>query len=351
MNSKLRFTCFAFGIVLAWASLGQAADDAGSLLRQRTEVRWRGVPRQVLAFYYDWYGNPTVTGHWEHWEKVDEAAKKIGSSTHYPLLGAYDSHDPKIIDQHCRWARQAGLTGFIATWWGQGDFHDRALPLVLEGAQKHGLAVTAYFEIVHPDSAPTPEGALRDVLYLLEKYGKHPAWLKVNGKPVLFIYGRALGQLKVDGWLRVISETNQRYPGGAVFIGDQISPRAAQVFDGIHTYNPTGSTAGKSVDQLRAWARETFPKWVQTAGPDRIACVTIIPGYDDSKIGRPAPRPITDRHGGRTYQALWEQAMVARPDWILITSWNEWHVEDGDRALRTTGAFAHQFVALGPRAE
>ncbi len=140
--------------------------------------------------------------------------------------------------------------------------------------------------------------------------------------------------------------------------GDQISAKAAEVFDGIHTYNPTGRTQGKSVEELRAWARETYPKWVQTAGRDRIACVTVIPGYDDSKLGRPLPRPITDRHDGRTYQVLWEQAMVARPDWVLITSWNEWHegseiepsVENGDRALRTTGAFAHQFIALEPGA-
>lgn len=354
MNTRSQLTLFAVGVAVTLVGVGRAAEEGSASLRQRAEVKWKAVPRQVLAFYYDWYGNPKVTGHWEHWENVDEGAKRIGSSTHYPALGPYDSHDPKIIEQHCRWAKTVGVTGFIATWWGQGDFHDRAMPLLLEGAQEHGLAITAYFEIVHPESAPRPENALRDVLYLLEKYGRHPAWLKIDGKPVLFIYGRALGQLKVEGWLRVITEVNQRYPGGAVFIGDQISAKAAEVFDGVHTYNPTGSTAGKSVEELRAWARETFPKWVRTAGPDRIACVTIIPGYDDSKLGRPSPRPNTDRHDGESYRVLWEQAMVARPDWILITSWNEWHEgseiepsrEHGDRALRITAAFAHQFVAL-----
>lgn len=316
------------------------------------------APRHVLAFYYGWYGNPQTSGRWWHWSKVEETARRIGNSTHYPALGAYDSQNPDLISQHCRWAREAGISGFIVTWWAQGDFHDRGLPLILEAAQKHGLAVTVYFETVHPSDAPRPAGAVKDVLYLLERYGKHPAWLKVNGKPVLFIYGRALGQIKPEGWAEVIAESNRRYPGGAVFIGDRISEAAARIFDGIHTYNPTGRTAGKSVEELRTWARTTYPQWVQTAGAERIACVTVIPGYDDSKLDRPAPRPITDRHGGQTYRVLWEEALAANPDWVLITSWNEWHegseiepsVEDGERALKTTAEFAPKFRGLAPRA-
>src|SRR5439155_25003743 len=135
------------------------------------------------------------------------------------------------------------------------------------------------------------------------------------------------------------------------------SKKAAQVFDGIHTYNETGSIAGKSAEEIRTWAHSTFPKWVATAGDDRIACVTIIPGYDDSKLGRPSPRPITDRHNGETYLTLWEEAAVAHPGSILITSRNESHErskieasdENSDRALKTTASFAGKFRSLKPR--
>jgi hypothetical protein len=310
------------------------------------------VPRQVLAFYYGWYGNPQTSQRWVHWKDVDEAAHKIGSSTHWPVLGAYDSHDPKVIEQHCRWAKEAGLTGFIVSWWAQGDFHDQGLPPLLEAAARHGLAVTVYFETVHPRQGPSPEGAVKDVLYLLERYGGHKAWLKVGGKPVLFIYGRALGQIKLEGWQEVIAQVNQRHPGGAVFIGDRITEEAARVFDGVHTYNPTGRTAGKSPEELRAWARAAYPEWVKTAGR-KIACVTVIPGYDDTTQGRPAPRPITARHGGQTYRILWEEALAADPDWVLVTSFNEWHEgseiepsrEDGEQALKTTAEFARKFLA------
>lgn len=316
------------------------------------------VPHQVLAFYYGWYGNPDVSGHWSHWTDVDGPDKRIGSASHYPQLGLYDSHDPNIVEQQCRWAKSVGITGFIVSWWAQGDFHDQGMPLILNTAKKHGLKITIYYETVPPTNAPQPEGAVKDLLYILNRYGKHAAWLKVGGKPVIFVYGRAIGQIRLEGWGEVMAAVNGQYRGGAIFIGDQISEKAAHLFDGIHTYNPTGKTAGMSVAQTREWAQAKYPQWVQTARSDRISCITIIPGYDDHKLGRKEPHPATDRHDGETYRVLWEQASAAHPDWILICSWNEWHegseiepsIEDGEQALQTTKEFAPKFLKPAFRA-
>ncbi len=314
------------------------------------------VPRHVLAFYYGWYGNPTVSGKWNHWKDVDETNKTIANSTNWPWLGAYDSHDPKVVERHFRWAKDAGLTGFIVSWWRQGDFHDEGMPLMLETARKHGMKITIYYETVPPRGDPKPEGAVNDLLYLLNKYGRHQAWLTLEGRPVFFIYGRALNEIKLDGWKQVIAEVNRRHPGGAIFIGDRISQEAAEIFDGIHTYNVTSRTKGMTPDQLREWAKQFYPATVKTAGR-KIAAVTVIPGYDDHKLGRPEPRPITSRHEGETYRILWEEAIAANPDWVLITSWNEWHEgseiepsrENGDRELRQTKLFTRRFLKLRPR--
>jgi len=307
------------------------------------------VPKHVLAFHYGWYGNPAVSGKWWHWKDVDVKAKTIANSTNFPKLGAYDNHDPKVVRQHCRWAKEAGLTGFIVTWWAKGDFHDRGMNLILDTARKHGLKITIYYETVPPRQAPHPNGAVEDLLYILERYGQHPAWLKVQDQPVVFVYGRALGQIKLDGWKDVIRRVKEKRP--AVFIGDQLSEAAAAVFDGIHTYNPTGRVAGKSAPDIRAWAKENYPRWIKLAG-GKISCVTVIPGYDDHKLGRKEPRPITARHDGETYRALWEEAITAGPDWVLITSFNEWHEgseiepsrEDGDRYLKLTKQYAPRFL-------
>ena len=308
-------------------------------------------PREVLAFYYGWYGNPQTSGKWVHWKDVDPVHHTIGEATHYPVLGAYDSHDPSLIARHVSEAREAGITGFIVSWWGRGDFHDQGMRPMLDAAGKQGLKITIYYETTKPRGAPTIEGTVDELVYVLKQYGSDPAWLQVGGKPVLFVYGRAISELKLDGWRSVIREVNQRYRPGAVFIGDQISAAAAQVFDGIHTYNPTGRTAHKSPGEIRAWAAQAYPESVRTAGR-KIACVTVIPGYDDSKLNRPAPRPITDRYGGETYRILWEQAIAAHPSWILITSWNEWHegseiepsLENGERELKTTQEYTRRFL-------
>ena len=88
---------------------------------------------------------------------------------------------------------------------------------------------------------------------------------------MIFVYGRAINEMKLDGWEKIMNEFTAKRPAGAVFIGDKISPEAAKIFDGIHTYNPTGLTKGKSLEEIKTWAQTTFPEWVKTAGPDRIA--------------------------------------------------------------------------------
>ena len=62
---------------------------------------------------------------------------------------------------------------------------------------------------------------------------------------------------------------------------------------------------------------------------------------------------VDEREDGALYQKYWQAALDARPDWILITSFNEWHEgseiepskELGDRYLKLTSEFSRQFKA------
>jgi hypothetical protein len=55
---------------------------------------------------------------------------------------------------------------------------------------------------------------------------------------------------------------------------------------------------------------------------------------------------------GERYLASWEAALAAQPDWIMITSWNEWFegtsvepsIGHGDLALRQTAEQAARFA-------
>ena len=302
----------------------------------------RALNHEVLAFFYGWYANPKVSGYWAHWPE---------GTAHEPQLGRYDSHDPKVIEEELKQAKSAGITGLIVSWWRPGDFQDQGMPMLLAAAERVGLKITIYYEVAKPRASPTPQATEDDLVDILTRYGNHRAWLRAGDKPVVFVYSRAIGELQLIGWERVISQVRRRYPGGVWFVGDEISKAASNVFDGVHSYNPTGQTANMSIEEIGAWARATYPKWVATAGRG-ISCVTVIPGYDDTKLNRSGPRPTTDRHAGETYRVLWQEAIEARPDWILITSWNEWHEgseiepskENGDRELKTTGVFARRFV-------
>ena len=322
-----------------------------SFMMQRRSRRWQRVPRKVLAFYYTWYGTPEIHGRWVHWDKVNPEEHDIASSTHYPAKGAYDSHDPKIIDDHIRMAKDAGLDGFICTWWGRGAFDDVAFRKVLDIAARNRFEVTVYWETAPGKGREQIDQAVDDLVYLVGEYGGHPAFLKVEGKPVFFVYGRVMGQVPMKSWPDIISEARKRAGKDFLLIADGYREAYARVFDGIHVYNIAGACGGgKQVDEIRAFASESFPGAVATARKrGAVSCITIIPGYDDTKIRTPGLK--AERWDGATYRVLWEEAAKADPDWILITSWNEWHEgseiepswEDGDQYIRLTARCAPRF--------
>jgi hypothetical protein len=323
-------------------------------LQARAKIRYTAPPKLVLAFYYGWYGNPEVSGKWLHWEGVDAARKRIASSTHYPTLGAYDSNDPKVIEQHCQWARAAGIEGFIYSWWGIDRYEEKPLPRLLDSAQKHRLKVCIYYEAVPQPG--DPRSVLPELRHILQRFARHPAYLKVGGRPVLFVYVRAMEQLSLMHWAWALEAIAKEFPPGVCAIGDSLGRSAARVFDGIHTYNPVGALVNKPLDAIQPTIEAHYREALQTAGTfGRIACATIIPAYDDTKIRTTGIR--TERFNGEAYRKQWQAALTLNPDWVLITSFNEWHegseiepsVEHGERELRTTAEYAPRFKRLPDR--
>jgi hypothetical protein len=338
-------------LVAAAATAAESNMDLPDLVRQRASLDYRNTPRRVMAFYYPWYGlpdGPGGEGRTIHWGRIDAQNKNIEASTNYPAIGAYDSHDPDLIARHCRWAREAGIDTLIVSWWGHGEYSDVAVPLILDACQAHGLSVTLYYETC--PNPKTPQATARDLARIVKRYGSHSAYLKANGKPVIFVYVRAVQQLGLTGWLRTATLLSKDPETDAALIGDNLSFGAAHVFDGIHTYNTAGQIRQKSVDAVRDWAGSRYPQWVRMSDRfDRISTLTLIPGYDDTKIRKPGL--AVPRHDGRSYAAQWEQAIEADPHWVLITSFNEWHegseiepsAEFGRAYLDATAAYAKRF--------
>lgn len=319
-----------------------------SPIQERALIRWHKVSKKVLAFYYPWYGTPEFSGRWYHYKGVDFKRKTIENFAHYPSVGPFDSNDPEIVARHMQLAKYSGIDGFIISWWGQGSFEDKTIPLILSEAAKKGIEITFYYEMV--PRPVCPENAAADLLYILNHYGSNKAFQKLNGKPVIFIYHRAIQQLKATEWAAVLKDVNQTFPGGFVAIGHGFSLEQDIIFDGIHIYSCVGYLSGnsleKGINDLKTLYSDAL---ALTESFDRISTVTVIPGYDVTKIRNPGLK--VERLDGDLYRKMWELAIKLNPDWVLISSFNEWHegseidtsLEYADLYVNITAEYASLF--------
>ncbi|HDH96125.1 MAG TPA: hypothetical protein ENF73_00170, partial [Proteobacteria bacterium] len=179
-----------------------------------------------------------------------------------------------------------------------------------------------------------------DILYILDNFADHPNFLKFGDRPVIFVYTRAIAQAYLQ-WQTIISEirsVRSLYISGDanLTLADFIIPRG---FDQIHFYNPTWQIAYLGFDTL------DYCGFVERARARGFSvALTVIPGYDDSALVESRPHPIViDRGDGALYQALWDISISCRPDWILITSFNEWH--EGTE-IEPSVEFGNQYIDL-----
>lgn len=320
------------------------------------------IAPRVLALYYPWYATPTVSGHWTHQDGVDIAHKRIASHTHYPALGPYDSADPAVLDRHLAQAKAAGIDTLVCSWWGPGDMTDANLHRLLARAPAFGLTVCAYWE--HPSHPGDPKATEEDLASLLTAVGQEPGYLKVGGKPVVFLYAQTCRTLAMGQWVTLLHDIAKRFPPGALTIGNGLGAGDLAiddllVWDGWHTLEAPGPfPLPQNKATRQAAAQQQRDLFALPLGQARylhsLFVETVMPGFDERRPNAAAGRPpgaVLDRQGGALYRALWEQAIQDKPDWVLINSFNEWHngteiepsAEEGDRFLTLTRAEADRF--------
>lgn len=282
-----------------------------------TPVPRKAFPQKFLAFYYGWYARPEGPAHkWLHWNP----AREDHDATHTPQLGWYDSADVQIITQQLDWAQQAGLDGFVLSWWNE-PFDKIVVEKLLAETDKRQFEVGLYLE-----SAATPQLLHAQLEQLVQLAARHPSVLKVEGRPVAFLYTRILSQLGPAG-------LREGMAGLKVFlIGDEMTPQTLDVLDGAHTY------LGADVpDKYQGQLLELQGK---ARLEDKLLVANVVPGFDDTHIR--SPGRIEHRLEGLQYRSYW--ASAKRADWVVLTSWNEWHegseiepsVEFGDKYLQMT---------------
>lgn len=299
--------------------------------------------REVLAFHYGWYGTD------EGWGRSADGGRNHPNT---PEGGLYDSADPAVIARQIEQARAAGITGFITSWDGEGNRRDRVLEALVAAAPE-GFSITAYIE----SSGGSPRALTARMERLHARFGASPRWLTLGGRPCVFIFDRVWQELEIGGWWTARERQEHNTGERFAYVGPANSE--AEIverdfhFDALHVYSMQFQTDGWLLG-FGAFARRWLGRWVAAQSAMAITTATVLPGYDDRRLDdRTGDRPTTPRRSGRTYRMMWEAAIAARPDWVLIVSWNEWleateiepSSENGRRELETTREMSARFLA------
>ncbi|MEZ4833238.1 MAG: endo-1,3-alpha-glucanase family glycosylhydrolase [Caldilineaceae bacterium] len=289
----------------------------------------------VLAFYYTWF---------------DENTWRADKVPDFPLT-QYTSRDRSAMGRHIEQAQRAGIDALMVAWYGpngQWNQTEANLAAMLDEAAARGFKLGILFETNSPffNGVGDATEALRHALTV---HAGHPAYLRVDGKPVVFFWRTQ--QRGVDTWRSIRDQVDPWR--NAIWIADGVDTSYLAVFDGHHLYsntwnppsdlNTTNQKFARLVDQARQ-AYGVYKYWVST----------VMPGYNDTRTGR-SNAFARDREGGAYYARSWQAAIGSAPDWVIITSFNEWpegsyiepSVAYGDLYLNLTAQWSQRFKAGG----
>ncbi|HLZ09022.1 MAG TPA: endo-1,3-alpha-glucanase family glycosylhydrolase, partial [Chloroflexota bacterium] len=270
------------------------------------------VSRPVLAMYYAWFDGNS----WGPGKSVDQPSSP------------YSSSDRGTIDRQVGQAQGAGIDAFELDWLGPGNPTDSNLQTLLSVSGQRGFGVTVDFDLNSPFIHSS--GDTTNNLNYLKRYFSDPSWFRIGGKPVVVFF--SIRAYDVGTWSAIRSAVDPNHEQVWIGEGDQFS--YLQVFDGIHPYSVAWSSDPSS--QLASYASRT------RAYPGKLWMATVMPGYDDTRLGRPNGFAV-GRQGGSYYSSLWSGAIASAPDLISITSWNEW--PEGDEIEPSLG-YGDQYLTL-----
>ncbi len=266
--------------------------------------------RPVLAFYYTWYHPDTFC----RCQMSDLPVAR------------YDSSDVATIDRQIRQATQAGITGFITSWPGPGNTQDDNLAkLLLRAAvyqQKTGIHFVSslYLESDADAVRNNLAGALR---YAIKHYTADPHFFHWQGKPVIFIW-RPIGNGRT---LSTWSALRQQVDPGhrLLWLAEGTDTSLLRVFDGLHLFSAAyWGLLDHTIASVDQSFRTRINAYNSAHRTHKIWIAGVQPGYDDTRVPGRVGTYRVPRNSGTTYRLSWQGAISSAPDWISVSTFNEW---------------------------
>jgi len=261
-------------------------------------------PIPQLAYYYIWFDRTS----WQR-AKLD-----------YPLLGHYSSDDRAIMRQHIRWAKAAGLDGFIVSW-KSTDVLNRRLKQLADVAEEEDFKLIVIYQGLDFEREPLPADQIAtDLDFFIENFAGRAAFALFS-KPLIIWSGT--WKFSMEDIQRVVTDRRQsllilasernredylrlaEFVDGDAYYWASVNP---ETFDG---YQEKLSGMGEAVHQQGGI-------WIPSAAP----------GFDARLVGGTSE---VDRKDGDTFRVEINTAMASSPDALGIISWNEFsentHIE------------------------
>jgi len=234
------------------------------------------------AFYYAWYP--------EAWYR----RSVFPYSKFQPSLDYYSADDASIVRAHLDALRYGHLNAGIYSWWGQAGYPltDVRFWRYLTAARTTPFRWAIYYEREGYED-PSVERIRSDLEWIRDMYATKPAYLKIDGRFVVFVYGGA-GD--------TCDSTSQRWRE-ANTVGAYIVLKA---FDGYLS----------CAAQPQGWHEYSAALPEYSLAPDAFM---ISPGFDEAS----SATPVLGRDLGRWRSDVAEM-VASNANWQLVLSFNEW---------------------------